>query len=163
GSANNVGILLNNCAPTIMAGTVTRQQGSPSGAAVTIATVSDAEDTAGSLSVAVIAGGTATGITLGSLTNTNGTIKATAAASCTLTVNDPATCSPASFGFSQPAGSPVSAGSRPFSVAVGDFNGDGKQDLAVANFGPDNVTILLGNGSGGFSPATGSPFGVGDG
>ena len=27
----------------------------------------------------------------------------------------------------------VSVGSGPFSVAIGDFNGDGKQDLAVAN------------------------------
>ena len=29
------------------------------------------------------------------------------------------------------------------SVAVGDFNGDGKQDLAVANSAPDDVSILL--------------------
>ena len=27
----------------------------------------------------------------------------------------------------------VSVGSHPYSVAIGDFNGDGKQDLAVAN------------------------------
>src|SRR5216683_2066105 len=36
------------------------------------------------------------------------------------------------------------------SVAVGDFNGDGVQDLAVANFGSDNVSILLGYGDGDF-------------
>ena len=36
------------------------------------------------------------------------------------------------------------------SVAVGDFNGDGKQDLATANFGSNNVSILLGNGDGQF-------------
>ena len=37
------------------------------------------------------------------------------------------------------------------SVAVGDFNGDGKQDLAVANVDSNNVSILLGNGAGSFS------------
>jgi hypothetical protein len=47
-------------------------------------------------------------------------------------------------------------GSRPFSVAVGDFNGDGKPDLpdvngdgqpdlAVANFGSGTVSVLLNN------------------
>ena len=42
----------------------------------------------------------------------------------------------------------------PYSVAVGDFNGDSKQDLAVANFNSDNVSILLGDGAGSFSAAT---------
>jgi hypothetical protein len=42
------------------------------------------------------------------------------------------------------------AGIAPWSVAVGDFNGDGNQDLAVANFGSNNVSILLGNGDGSF-------------
>ena len=51
------------------------------------------------------------------------------------------------------------AGTNPNSVAVGDFNGDGKQDLAVANFNSFNVSILLGNGAGGFSAPT--SFGVG--
>ncbi|MGH9316094.1 MAG: FG-GAP repeat domain-containing protein, partial [Thermoanaerobaculia bacterium] len=35
----------------------------------------------------------------------------------------------------------------PYSIAVGDFNGDGKPDLATANTG-DGVSILLGNGDG---------------
>jgi hypothetical protein len=43
------------------------------------------------------------------------------------------------------------AGSRPASVAVGDFNGDGRPDLAVANLG-NNVTILL-NTTPGFGKA----------
>jgi hypothetical protein len=44
------------------------------------------------------------------------------------------------------------AGDAPYSVAVGDFNGDGRPDLAMANFASDNVSVLLGNGNGGFSP-----------
>ncbi len=68
-----------------------------------------------------------------------------------------------SGGFSPAAGSPVSAGGGPESVAAGDFNRDGKPDLAVANVISDNVTILLGDGSGGFSAAAGTPVGVGDG
>ena len=35
------------------------------------------------------------------------------------------------------------AGTNPQSVAVGDFNGDGKPDLAVANNGSSNVSVLL--------------------
>src|SRR6266700_561127 len=55
------------------------------------------------------------------------------------------------------------AGHQPFAVAVADFNGDGKLDLVVANLGSDNVTILLGDGRGGFVEASGSPISAGDG
>ena len=41
-------------------------------------------------------------------------------------------------------------GSNPGSIAVGDFNGDGNLDLAVANEADDNVSILLGTGTGSF-------------
>src|SRR5439155_1336427 len=44
-------------------------------------------------------------------------------------------------------------GNDPRSVAVGDFNGDGKPDLAVANSGSDRVSVLLGKGDGTFQPA----------
>ncbi len=37
----------------------------------------------------------------------------------------------------------VAVGSVPTAVAVGDFNGDGKPDLAVANQGDNTVTVLL--------------------
>ncbi|MDZ8109037.1 MAG: FG-GAP-like repeat-containing protein [Nostoc sp. DedQUE12a] len=49
-------------------------------------------------------------------------------------------------------------GSSLSSVTVGDFNKDGNLDLAVANSGSNNVSVLLGNGSGGFGAA--SNFGV---
>ncbi len=50
-----------------------------------------------------------------------------------------------------------STGLVPFAVAVGDFNGDGKMDLAVANSGANNVEILLGDGTGGFFTQTSKP------
>ena len=37
------------------------------------------------------------------------------------------------------------AGTAPVSVAVGDFNGDGVPDLAVANFISNNVLVLINN------------------
>ena len=46
------------------------------------------------------------------------------------------------------------AGRRPASVAIGDLNGDGKLDLAVANSDSNNVSVLLGNGNGTFGAAT---------
>jgi hypothetical protein len=45
------------------------------------------------------------------------------------------------------------AGSGPRAVAVGDFNGDGKQDLAVANYISSDVSVLLGTGGGSFGDA----------
>jgi hypothetical protein len=44
------------------------------------------------------------------------------------------------------------AGSGPRFVATGDFNGDGKPDIAVANFYGNSVSILLGNGDGTYQP-----------
>src|SRR5262245_51696501 len=45
------------------------------------------------------------------------------------------------------------AGTFPIAAAVGDFNGDSKADLAVANRTSNNVSVLLGNGDGSFQGA----------
>ena len=51
--------------------------------------------------------------------------------------------------------------SFPVSVAVGDFNGDGKLDLATADFNANTVSILLSTGAGTFG--TNTDFGTGTG
>jgi len=43
-------------------------------------------------------------------------------------------------------------GLNPTSIVVGDFNGDGHLDLAVAEYGIGRVGVLLGNGDGTFGP-----------
>jgi hypothetical protein len=55
----------------------------------------------------------------------------------------------------------IPVGTEPNSVEIADFNDDGKLDLVVANGGSNNVTILLGDGRGGFREANGSPFPAG--
>ncbi len=45
-------------------------------------------------------------------------------------------------------------GARQWGVAVGDFNGDGIQDLATANAISLNVSVLIGTGGGNFAAAT---------
>jgi hypothetical protein len=39
-------------------------------------------------------------------------------------------------------------------VAIGDFDDDGRQDLAVTNWVSDDVSVLLGNGDGSFATQT---------
>jgi hypothetical protein len=63
-------------------------------------------------------------------------------------------------GFTQAKGSPFPAGHDPNDIAIGDFNRDGKLDLAFANHEEKHLTVLLGNGQGGFTPAPNSPFAV---
>jgi len=67
----------------------------------------------------------------------------------------------ASAQFMAATGSPITVGAEPISIAVADFNGNGAQDLAIANYGGLNLTLLLGQGGGEFIPGPGSPYAVG--
>lgn len=53
--------------------------------------------------------------------------------------------------FQPPARLFPSGGHKTTSVAIGDFNGDGKMDIAVSQ--QEGVAVLLGNGNGTFQPA----------
>jgi len=59
---------------------------------------------------------------------------------------------PPNAGTFQPAVN-YAVGTNPGSVAVADFNADGRPDLAVANRFSNNVSVLLGNANGTFQPA----------
>ena len=52
-------------------------------------------------------------------------------------------------------------GSRPHSVAVADVNNDHQMDIVVANYGTDNVGVLLGRNGREFTPITTYPAGPG--
>ena len=68
----------------------------------------------------------------------------------TLTVSSPAACPNPNFtGTTE-----VAVGTRPYSVAVGDFNSDGKLDLVSANSGSNTASIRLGDGTGNFTGTT---------
>src|SRR6266851_4006796 len=63
----------------------------------------------------------------------------------------------ATIAFQPPVSYPV--GTNPMAVSVGDFNGDGRLDLAIVNHGfsdtgdDGGVSVLLGNGDGTFQAA----------
>jgi hypothetical protein len=50
--------------------------------------------------------------------------------------------------FAPPTNYPT--GSDPESVAIGDLNGDGERDLAIANYGDGTVSVLVNRGDGSF-------------
>jgi len=56
------------------------------------------------------------------------------------------------------SGTPIPTGEGPNDIAMGDFNGDGNLDLVIANTGTPYLTVLLGDGKGGFKPSPHSPF-----
>jgi uncharacterized repeat protein (TIGR01451 family) len=57
--------------------------------------------------------------------------------------------------FAPPQSYPV--GTKPVAIATGDFNGDGKLDLAVLNNTSEDISILFGNGDGTFKATINTP------
>jgi len=62
--------------------------------------------------------------------------------------------------FEEAKGSPFPAGYGVNDIAIGDFNNDSNPDLAFANHERKYLTVLSGNGQGGFTAAPKSPFPV---
>jgi hypothetical protein len=51
-------------------------------------------------------------------------------------------------------------GSIPYSIAIADFDGDGKEDLAIANAGSNTISVFPGNGDGSFAASLNPPAGT---
>jgi FG-GAP-like repeat/FG-GAP repeat len=64
-------------------------------------------------------------------------------------------------GFRPAPASPITTADRPYFVALGDVNGDGKPDVIVTHDDSNLLSVLLGDGKGGFAAAPGSPIDLG--
>jgi len=62
-------------------------------------------------------------------------------------------------GFASPTIIDIGTGVLPRAIALADVNADGHLDIVTANNESDNVSVLLGDGAGGFAPA--QPFAAG--
>lgn len=67
----------------------------------------------------------------------------------------------ASGAFTAASGSPISLGTYPYQAAIADYDLNGTQDLAITCANVNQLYLLSGNGTGGFSGA-GSPISVGN-
>jgi PKD repeat protein len=63
--------------------------------------------------------------------------------------------------FTNAPGSPITGVNGPIYNVSADFNNDGVQDIASANYGGSNISVFLGTGNGSFNAAAGSPFNSG--
>ena len=61
-------------------------------------------------------------------------------------------------GLMNASGSPIDMNRGGYKVLVADMNRDAKPDVVVSNVGGNHVTVLLGDGTGRFTPAAGSPY-----
>ncbi|HXE62358.1 MAG TPA: FG-GAP-like repeat-containing protein, partial [Bryobacteraceae bacterium] len=61
--------------------------------------------------------------------------------------------------LSTASGSPFAAGTNAYAIVVGDFNGDGIEDLATTNGAGGKVIVFAGDGQGGFSQLSQIPVG----
>ena len=118
--------------------------------------------TAGALYTEATKAGSPTGVAVGDF-NGDGKLDA-AVANGQLLTNYPASGVSVSLGngdgtFTQANGSPIEAGDSLAAIVAGDFNNDGKLDLAVTDAGGNAVLILLGNGDGTFQPPVSIPVG----
>ncbi|MBI2957016.1 MAG: VCBS repeat-containing protein [Acidobacteria bacterium] len=62
--------------------------------------------------------------------------------------------------FAAAPGSPFPVGRSPYPLALADVNGDGHLDVVTPNVRSNDISVLLGNGRGGFAAAPGSPIAV---
>jgi hypothetical protein len=54
----------------------------------------------------------------------------------------------------------IPAAGYPYSISTGDFNNDGKPDLAIGTTNPPSLTIFLGNGDGTFNAGATYDIGI---
>jgi hypothetical protein len=147
GQSDNI-FIANNCNATncTSGGTVTELLGNGSGTfqATTSVPLPDEENTANPTSIAI-----------GNLHNSTSSDLAVSFSNNKIAV----VSGDGSGGFSADNIHVYSVGNTPTAVAIADFNGDGKQDVAVANSQDATVSVLTGNGNGTLNAATTWPVG----
>jgi hypothetical protein len=166
-----------NTLPTIIPGSATRQQGSPISNS-TMATVTDNETAAGSLTVTVTSANPSSGVTVSNIANTNGTITADIVADCTATnasftlqVSDGSLTSTGTLNVTVTANTPptlsytdpssiASGGSTTVNPATGPSDNGSVVTIVLQSQGTYTGTISVDNGTGVVSISDAAPAGT---